>query len=47
MALRALAVHNPADGRYQELLNLDGTPDEAAMQQAQQLRPLLCAAIGA
>lgn len=35
-----------ADGRYQAMLNLDGTPDEAAVQQAQQLQPLLSAAIG-
>jgi hypothetical protein len=34
------------DRRYQQLLDLDGTPDAAALQQAQRLHPLLAAAIG-
>jgi hypothetical protein len=35
-----------SDGRYNALLQLDGAPDAAALQQARQLRPLLAAAIG-
>lgn len=41
---RCLPRH--ADGRYQQLLSLDGTPDAAARASAAQLQPLLAAAIG-
>ena len=41
-----LHFHCNTDGRYQQLLSLDGVPDAAARAQAAQLRPLLAAAIG-
>lgn len=39
-------VAGVADGRYRALLDLDGSPDAASLQQVQQLQPLLAAAIG-